>query len=266
MPIIGKATDMILKRLASVFLLAASLGPNLASADQIRIGAINYPPYVIVEDDGTVSGSVPEMLEAAFAAAGDDVVFEVLPFARTISLAETGSIDAAAILNPTSSEVLLLSDRSVGTLNQVFFVRKDSDWRYDGIASLSDQTVATVAGYDYTTMSPEYQTYLDTEPTVVSVSSSDDYLPRIARMIQSGRIDLFNEAEDTMFYWLRTMGIEREFKTAGTLGTPIHMHTGFKPGTDGAAIKQRFDDGFEKAVADGTIQKILTANGLTIAE
>ena len=44
------------------------------------------------------------------------------------------------------------------------------------------------------------------------------------------------------------------------------MHTGFKPGPEGQAIKLRFDEGFEKAVASGRVQEILAPYGLAIAD
>jgi polar amino acid transport system substrate-binding protein len=69
-------------------------GPDLGIDGPIRIGLSEYRPYAFAEDDGEVTGQVPEVAKAVFDKLGvADVKPVLLPFDTLVSTLDSGDID-----------------------------------------------------------------------------------------------------------------------------------------------------------------------------
>ena len=242
----------------TLFLLVpAFLWTDVRAEDRpVKVGILIFPPYSFENEEGELVGAAVEVIREAFEVSDQIVEFEVLPYARAVSLAESGETDACGLLNRGTSTKLIYAENTLAKLAQTFFVRKDDAWEYGGIESLADRRVVTVAGYDYRRASSDYQDFLDRNENVSEIDSSEDYLVRIARMISLDRADVFNEAADVMTYALRNAGLDKTLRPAGRLPTQLEVVIGFGLGTRGERLQQAFDKGWKAMLASGRLQEI----------
>ncbi|GAA3965742.1 hypothetical protein GCM10022278_24520 [Allohahella marinimesophila] len=96
-----------------------------------------------------------------------------------------------------------------------FVVRRDDSWRYSGIESVEGRRVATGPGWDYSSMSVEYQNYLD-DPKhssfVEVIAGDDDVVDRALRMIRDHRVDTYVDNDLVLQYALNRLGLEEDLR------------------------------------------------------
>jgi len=240
--------------LSAVFLLLASASMDRASAaakEVVDVAVLNFPPYFIAGSDKDHKGVAVDIITAAFDRADLEARFVVLPYTRSIRVVESGRYHVVGILNAATSDKLLLSSDHTFALQQAFFVRHQSTWRYDGIESLDTLKVVTVNSYDYSQISPAYQRYLETAGNVVKISPDATYQARIARMIAGGRVDVFNEDRGSMNYAIEQAGLKGKLKEAGILPGMGKQYLGFSPTETGRDLRKKFDAAFAELLASG---------------
>jgi polar amino acid transport system substrate-binding protein len=89
-----------------------------------------------------------------------------------------------------------------------FVIRQDDSWRYSGIESIKGKRIATGPGWDYSSMSVDYQNYIDNPENssfVEVIAGYDDVVDRVFRMIKEGRVDLYADNELVLQYVLNKL-------------------------------------------------------------
>ncbi|SCA55969.1 exported hypothetical protein [Candidatus Terasakiella magnetica] len=228
----------------------------IADEKTVQVGVLHYPPYIIVKDDGIITGLNPEIIRTVFTHAGFKVKFKVLPFARSIKLTETGKIDAVGALDDHSPVEISLSRLPIANQIGGFFVRSDNNWQYSGIPSLDKQKVLYVRGYDYTALDPDYQNYVETSPNVSRWNPINNHIETVIRLLKNGRVDVTLEDVTVMKYMLSETKQTDVLKEAGRLKGTIGLHIGFAKNKRGNKLLEAFNQSHSELMASGKINPV----------
>jgi len=96
-----------------------------------------------------------------------------------------------------------------------FVVRRDDSWRYNGIESIKDKRIATGPGWDYSSISVDYQNYIDDPKNlnfVEVIAGYDDVVDRVFHMIKENRVDLYADNDLVLQYALNRLDLNDELK------------------------------------------------------
>jgi len=243
--------------LALVMLTLVNTRYASAQFPVVTIGLHHFPPYTIRGENGNLSGLIVDIVHEVFSQANIEVEFKYLPYSRSIALAEQSKIHAVGMLNSETSNQLNISASHTCSLIQSFYTRKGNTWRYTGIESLDSQNIVTVSDYNYETLSPEYQKYLESMQNVYHMAAGENYVSSIAKMIIAGRVDVFNEDRASMIYALAESGLTDELIEVGTFPAKLDQYVGFSNTPEADEFRKIFDRSFAKLLNSGQITKIL---------
>ncbi len=168
---------------------------NKGAPQKISITTLNWAPYI--GENICKQGWVQQLTVALLASRGYEITATFLPWARTIRMAETGSVDILYpeyFIEPTAPsdvyegtkrvEHLALSRKLPGG-NIVFMKRKGEADRYKGnLLNLENEKIVVVGGYQNT---PEFDALMDMD--FFDISKSVDDLMNIKKLINN-RINL----------------------------------------------------------------------------
>lgn len=125
---------------------------------RLNVSPSGYPPYLIVEGE-SYSGIVWDVVNRIADKAGFEVLAVQVPRKRVNNLLLDGYLDATPRAREWTAnpENFLFTDPVVD-VEEVFFTRKDSEFRYEGPESLKDKTLVTHLGYRYPTVQELFNT------------------------------------------------------------------------------------------------------------
>ncbi|WP_310733565.1 MULTISPECIES: amino acid ABC transporter [unclassified Colwellia] len=96
-----------------------------------------------------------------------------------------------------------------------FIVRHDDPWIYNGVKSIKGKRIATGPGWDYSSLSVDYQNYitnLNNASFVEVLSGNDDVVERILHMIKESRVDLYADNILVLQYVMNRLNLNDELK------------------------------------------------------
>jgi polar amino acid transport system substrate-binding protein len=96
-----------------------------------------------------------------------------------------------------------------------FVIRQNDPWIYSGISSIKGKRIATGVGWDYSSMSVDYQNYLDDPKNshlVKVIAGIDNIVDRVMKMIKENRVDLYADNEIVLQYILNKLKLNDELK------------------------------------------------------
>ena len=96
-----------------------------------------------------------------------------------------------------------------------FVVRRSDPWQYNGIESIKGKRIATGPGWDYSSMSIDYQHYLDdpqNSSLVEVIAGYDDVVDRVFRMIKENRVDLYADNDLVLQHVLNRLNLNNDLK------------------------------------------------------
>lgn len=127
--------------------LLAGLSTGTQAA-QVRLVTLEYPPYTSQHlSDG---GSMLALVRRAFAATGNSVQIDVLPWARAQLQLSHGKYDGLLRLWPNEVEAAkLISSRALDYSELGFFMRVDTPIKFTDLSQLRGQRVGAARGYLY---------------------------------------------------------------------------------------------------------------------
>ncbi|RJP42383.1 MAG: PAS domain S-box protein [Desulfobacteraceae bacterium] len=120
---------------------AKTSGPPVLSASEI-----DYPPFCMVDAEGRAGGFSVDLMRAALAAMGRDVVFRTGPWAEVRGWLETGEVQALPLVGRTPErEALFDFTFPYMSLHGAIVVRQDTD-DITGLNDLKGRRVAVMKG------------------------------------------------------------------------------------------------------------------------
>lgn len=147
---------------------AASAQPASQKADdgadsqapvlRLNVSTGGYPPYLIVSPDREYRGIAYDVVTRIAERIGHRVEALEIPRKRVDSLLLEGHIDASPRAREWTEnpEKFVFTDAIV-PVREVFFTTRDSDFRFQGLDTLSDVTLVTPLGYQYPQLEPLFR-------------------------------------------------------------------------------------------------------------
>jgi len=215
-----------------------------------------YCPYNCAYD-ANQQGYVLDLARMIFEPEGYQVQYQILPWSRAVTEVRQGSFTAAIGVSEKNGLGLILPKQPIGIVNDIFMVHHSSHWKYQGVHSLEQIHLGSVANYDY---GDELNRYLRDPANQHRVQSlvGDQAVERNLRMLARKRIDAYIEDANVGFYMAATMGLSGQFKSAGSKGKSMPIYLGFSPKLSlSPKLTQLFDRRLHQLREEGKLKLLL---------
>ncbi len=232
---------------------------QICFSDTITIAADIWCP-INCDTSDTDIGIMVEIAQKVFEKAGHKVKYRIMPWSRAIHEARTGEIngiigafkgDAPDFIFP-ENELLSISSNSI-------FVKKENEWKFDKIGSLSSLKLAVIRDYDY---GEELNKCISENKNIYTISGMTP-LERGIKMVFSGRVDAIVECAPVFWHTASKMGFADKFKSAGQVNSPENCFIAFSPKIAKSSFYAKtLSDGIASLISSGEYEKILKKYGL----
>lgn len=238
---------------------------TVAYADEVVLAGDVWCP-INCEPDSDKPGYMIEIARQALAPHGHTVVYRVLPWARAIEEARRGDINGIIGAFKEDAPDFVFPEVEQSMLGDEFFVKKDSSWRYTGIDSLKDVSLAVILDYAYTDeLDPYVQANLKDSSKIQAVAG-DDALPINIRKLLKGRVEVVVESASVFWYTAATMGVADKLEEAGAVPEKTETYLAFSPAPalaeKSAEYAKLLSEGTQKLRESGELAKILAKYNL----
>lgn len=242
----------------------ALLTINTAHAETITMVADMWCPYNC-EPASDKPGFIIEVASRAFAKHNIHIEYKTLPWSRAIEETRAGNYNAIVAASRDDAPDFIFPDVPQSTMRNAFFVKSDSAWRFDGMASLSAISLGTIDDYSY---SPELDRYIHINKNnmkKVQIISGDNALDANIKKLMAGRIGAFIEAEYVVQYRINGSELAGKIKEAGLLPATNQdtLFIAFSPANPQseryAKILSEETDAMRKS---GELKEIMTSYGI----
>ncbi|WP_435793751.1 substrate-binding periplasmic protein [Neptuniibacter pectenicola] len=232
-----------------------------AHAEQILIAADRWCPFNC-EPGPELPGFMVEVAQRVFAKQGYDVKYIEMNWSRAIQEARKGNVNAIMGGFKSDAPDFVYPEEELAVLGNAFFVRKESDWTYEGLESLKNVQLGAILGYDY---GDELRGYIQESNADSVTMLNGDYhsLSQGIKLLNKRRIDVIIEVEPVFWYTADQLGLSDQFKFTGKMVQPEKAYIAFSP-----ALKKStqhadlLSDGIRKLRASGELLTILAKYGL----
>lgn len=198
-------------------ILLAGLGLSFpcAAEESITIVADKWCPYSCAAEDAN-QGYMVDIVRAAFAPHNIKVEYKVMPWADALAKTRKGTFDAIVGASRNDAADFIFPDVVQGISINQFWVKKDKNWLYSGVPSLSAMRLGVVAGYAYSKELDAYiaEQHSKTDSQVQMVSDIYGYEFNIEKLID-GRVDVIVEDKNTIEYYFASRHLAFPLKSAG---------------------------------------------------
>lgn len=134
--------------------VAATEGKNTL---RLNVSPQGYPPFLIVQQDGSFSGIVWDIFSAIASRQGYVVEGLEIPRKRVDDFILSGHIDATPrAIEWTAEPERFLFTEPLLQVEEVFFMREGTEFEFTGPESLIGKNVVTHLGYKYPTLKPVF--------------------------------------------------------------------------------------------------------------
>lgn len=195
-----------------LFLLATSMF-NLSHAKTLKVCYDQWAPMTIFPSEASPArGVVIDMLDQIYTSKGYKLIYYEVPLARGLDMVAEGLCDMLPeyLFSKNSTKGFVYASEKTFAYSSAFVVRRDDPWRYNGIESIKGKRIATGPGWDYSSMSVDYQNYIDdpkNSDLVEVIAGYDDVVDRIFRMIKENRVDLYVDNELVLQHVLNRLNL-----------------------------------------------------------
>lgn len=199
---------------ALVFIVfSAALG-----AETLKVCYDQWPPMTIFPHlNESRRGVVMDIFSDIYKKSGISLEFFEVPYARGMQMVADGLCDVLPEkeFSPIDERGYVYAQKETFQYSTAFVVRRDDPWRYNGIQSINGKRLATGPGWNYSSMSEAYQTFLDdpaNQDFVEIVAGESDVVDRILLMIVEGRVDIYADNIFVLEYLINTNNLSKKLK------------------------------------------------------
>ena len=240
--------------LTSFFLFFVA--PCSAEEPPLRLATLEYPPYITSTERGP-QGLVVDIVSAAFLRMGQPIQIEFFPIARGQYRLLNGQADAFFSIKktPEREQTMLFTQRSLMSQDYVFFVRKDTHWRFAGdFDSLADASICVVSATSYGSRfdtAVQAGFFKNLEP----VTSHETNF----RKLLAGRVDAVICSRLVGPYYLDQLNGLDEVAIGGPVVETTFSYFVFTKQRDFTALSRQFDQALDAMEHDGTLKRLINA-------
>lgn len=243
-------------------LLAWMLSTPIASAETITIRAADWCPYVC-DPASDRPGYLIDIAVQAFAAAGHEVDFQFLPYARAIAEVRRGVFNAVAGSGRDDTPDFILS-KPMGVHVAGLAMRKGSGFRYEGIKSLERIRLTTTVGVaSWGGGLDEYIAANKDNPARIEFLGGEKPLPVSIRKLLLGRIDAIADSALVLRWAATELGVADRMEFIH-IAENDDVYYAFSPAIPGSTEHLRIlEEGVARMRESGELARIMARYGLT---
>lgn len=216
----------------------------------VEMACAMFPPYKIESKNEKLahSGIDLEVIRAAFAVTGREVIFDFYPWKRTVNMATRGQTDGlcGCAYRPEREQQFIYSDM-LGLHSQGVFIREDSS--LENIDQLSDMTghsIAAVRGY-------AVHKELENISGIRTIEANDDN--QLLRLLLANRVDAIYSYRDIILYRMAMNSETRHIRYYELSSQPYYLCFSRKR-PEAEQIVEDFNKGLRTIRFNGQYQKI----------
>jgi polar amino acid transport system substrate-binding protein len=223
-----------------------------------------WMPYAGESGAGADEGYVVALARAALQRGGYQVRYVVAPWSRCIADVQAGRWDAIACVDAREVPDAVYPEEPVGETRPSFFVRRDSKWRYQGLASLEEIRLGAIQGYAYADEVDGWIKAHAGDDRHLFLASGTEPLRRLFEMLEAGRLDAIIESPLVAAWTAHRLGRPSgPLREVGVVGPLVPIYLAFSRRTpDGAALARAFDAGLRALRAEGKVAPLLARYGV----
>lgn len=225
-------------------------------ADEISVRADEWYPVNGVPE-APRPGFAIELLSRIWADSGYSLDYRLAPWQQSIDQTRRGEVDCIVGAYRGDAPDLLFPEQHLIVDQVTFFVRDGEPWRYQGLASLEQTTVAVIEGYAYGEPLDSWLAGHQGDPELL-VASDNNALEDNIRALLEGRVDVLVESTLVMSAKLEEMNLTGRLTSAGTLEERNPVYVACSPaGEKSREYLELFDQGMEALRESGELEEIL---------
>lgn len=233
------------------------LGPPCVAAERpLRLATLEYPPYISDTEQGA-QGLAVDIVNAAFSRIGRSIKIEFYPIARGQYRLLSGEADAFFSIKKTSEreQSMLFTQKSLISQDYLFFVRKDSRWKFDGrFDSLADARIGVVSATSYGSRFDKAAQ----AGRFRLLDAAADHETNFRKLL-AGRVDAVICSRLVGLYYLGVLNGLHEAATSGPAVETTLSYLVFTRKKDYTALARQFDQALESMERDGTLERLNSA-------
>jgi len=235
---------------------------TLSRADVITFAADEYCPYNCTPESEK-PGYLIEIAQLIFQQHNHEVKYILAnSFDESIQKTRSGEYDAIlSVLKIDVSDFIFPLHPQI-IVDNVFFVRKEFNWQYNGVESLKKIRLGHIVGYSYFKELDEYiATKHSDSARVQDVSGPSAFLYNLKKL-RYRQIDAIIEDRYVIDYYYQERHEVNPFKVAERLFSN-ELYIAFSPkGKHSKEYAKILSDGMIRLQKDGTLETILEKYGL----
>ena len=203
-----KALYMVL---ISMVFSTASFG-----VETITIRSDEWMPFNGQPGDTQYPGFTIEIMKMIFEPKGKHIDYQLMPWARSIRCVRNGTYDAVIGTTSEEAENLIIPKEPMYILPEdTFYVLKDLDWKYQGIESLKEIKLGSIAEYKYSNDLNAYIKLFEGTDKIRVEYGERAHL-NLIRALVYGHVNVIIDAPPVFFWEVRRWNIPfDDFQTAG---------------------------------------------------
>lgn len=210
--------EKIHKLLLLVTLFIGNSIVNISHAATLKVCYDQWPPMTIFPSEASSArGFVIDILHEIYTSKGYEIEYYEVPLARGLDMVANGDCDMLPeyLFSKNSEKGFEYATQATFAYTAAFIVRHDDPWIYNGVKSIKGKRIATGPGWDYSSVSVDYQNYitnLNNASFVEVLSGNDDVVERILHMIKESRVDLYADNILVLQYVMNRLNLNDELK------------------------------------------------------
>lgn len=203
--------------LLALFLTGTSVA-SISHAETLKVCYDQWAPMTIFPSEGASErGVVIDMLDQIYTPKGYKLEYFEVPLARGLDMVAEGLCDMLPeyLFSKGQEKYFVYATEETFAYKTAFVVRRDDPWRYNGIQSIKGKRIATGPGWDYSSMSVDYQNYIDDPKNsnfIEVVAGYDDVVDRVFRMIRENRVDLYADNDLVLQHALNRLNLNGDLE------------------------------------------------------
>ena len=234
----------------------------VAEFKTISIGADVWYPYNGISKSSEL-GFMIDIAVEVFKEKGYSVDYKNLPWNRAKDECRKGKMDAVVGAYKDDVPDFIFPEIEQGVSKTVFWVKKGSTWRYDGIRSLEEIKVGVIADYLYGDEFDNYVKKYNGNVQRVQVAHGDTALSSNIKKLMKERIGTFVEDIMVCSVELKNMKLSEEVVPAGQL-VENNVYMAFSPKLETSkTYAEILTEGMMSLRKTGKLKTILDKYGLS---
>lgn len=199
------------------------------SQEWITMTGEKWPPYNSRVLDPQRPGFMFEIVQAIFEENGYRFKYTERPWARAIEDTRRGAFNA--LIGPGKGDApdFVFPEEEIGFTRNVFYVRRDFNWEFNGLESLSRIRLGILKSMTYGDLMDDYIRRNRRNKQRIDIISGEDYLARNFTKLKMGRIDATIDDGMVISSFLQRTGQKDQFRNAGSIGEGYGIYIAFSP-------------------------------------